>query len=117
MPVGDGIECAWVQADAQTAPLDLQWGRANLLPQTARDTECVVIEPDGEERWIEHAPFDLHTASREASLAWLRDCGIVGLGGAGTAFERDGALAWTILPTRVLLHRVDRPSERSSLPS
>jgi molybdate transport system ATP-binding protein len=28
----------------------------------------------------------------------------------GTAFERDGALAWTILPTRVVLHRVDRPS-------
>ena len=47
------------------------------------DTPCVVIEPDGEERWIEHAtPFDHHTATREQALAWLRDCGIVGLGGA-----------------------------------
>ena len=42
------------------------------------DTPCVVIEPDGEERWIEHAtPFDHHTATREQALAWLRDCGIV----------------------------------------
>ena len=46
------------------------------------DTPCVVIEPDGEERWIEHAPFDYHHAGRGEALAWLRDCGIVGMGGA-----------------------------------
>ena len=46
------------------------------------DTPCVVIEADGEDRWIELAPFDYHTASRDQALAWLRDCGIVGLGGA-----------------------------------
>lgn len=45
-------------------------------------THCVVIEPDGEERWIEHAPFDYLNASRAQALAWLRDCGIVGMGGA-----------------------------------
>ena len=28
----------------------------------------------------------------------------------GAAFGSDGARAWTILPTRVVLHRVDRPS-------
>jgi molybdate transport system ATP-binding protein len=28
----------------------------------------------------------------------------------GPAFAADGTLAWTILPTRVVLHRVDRPS-------
>jgi molybdate transport system ATP-binding protein len=28
----------------------------------------------------------------------------------GGPFERDGPLHWTILPTRVVLHRVDRPS-------
>ena len=28
----------------------------------------------------------------------------------GAAFAGDGLLAWTILPTRVVLHRVDRPS-------
>ncbi|MGD9869898.1 MAG: electron transport complex subunit RsxC [Thauera sp.] len=46
------------------------------------DTRCVVIEPDGEERWIERTPFDHRAASRSEALAWLRDCGIVGLGGA-----------------------------------
>jgi general secretion pathway protein L len=52
---------AWVQADAQTAPLDLQWSRANLLPQTARDTECVVMVPAAALSW--HAvdlPKGLH---------------------------------------------------------
>jgi len=49
---------------------------------SALQTRCVVIEPDGEERWIEHAPFDYHGASRDESLAWLRACGIVGMGGA-----------------------------------
>ena len=45
-------------------------------------TRCVIIEPDGEDRWIEHPGFDAEHASREATLAWLRDCGVVGLGGA-----------------------------------
>ncbi|WP_083953531.1 electron transport complex subunit RsxC [Thauera butanivorans] len=45
-------------------------------------TRCVVIEPDGEERWIERTPFDIDAAGRDAALAWLRDCGVVGLGGA-----------------------------------
>ena len=45
-------------------------------------TPCVVIEPDGEERWIEHAPFDYRAAARPAVLAYLRDRGIVGMGGA-----------------------------------
>ena len=46
------------------------------------DTLSVVIEPDGEERWIEHGPFDWKERSRDEALAHLRDCGIVGLGGA-----------------------------------
>ena len=43
---------------------------------------CVTIEPDGEERWIEHAPFDYRTLPRPELLARLQDGGIVGLGGA-----------------------------------
>ncbi|CAL94056.1 electron transport complex subunit RsxC [Azoarcus olearius] len=46
------------------------------------DTRCVIIAPDGEDRWIEHQPFDHRAAGRDATLAHLRDCGIVGLGGA-----------------------------------
>lgn len=49
---------------------------------SAIETHCVVIEPDGEERWIAHEPFDYANASRAQALAWLRDCGIVGMGGA-----------------------------------
>jgi len=45
-------------------------------------TRCVIIEPDGEDRWIEHHGFDKANATRDEKLAWLRDCGVVGLGGA-----------------------------------
>ncbi|MBP7467645.1 MAG: electron transport complex subunit RsxC [Thauera sp.] len=67
---------------APTSGTVVDIARHPMAHPSGLDTECVVIEPDGEERWIEHAPFDHHAASREESLAWLRDCGIVGLGGA-----------------------------------
>mgnify|MGYP001268966669 CR=1 FL=1 len=67
---------------APTSGTVVDIARHPMAHPSGLDTECVVIEPDGEERWIEHAPFDYHAASREESLAWLRDCGIVGLGGA-----------------------------------
>ena len=43
---------------------------------------CVNLIPDGEERWIEHAPLDYRTMPQQELLARLRDGGIVGLGGA-----------------------------------
>ncbi len=43
---------------------------------------CVVLEPDGEERWIERMPFDYRNASPDETREYLRDAGIVGLGGA-----------------------------------
>lgn len=43
---------------------------------------CIVIEPDGKDAWIKRTPFDLAGASREDALAHIRQCGIVGLGGA-----------------------------------
>ncbi len=67
---------------APTSGTVVDIARHPMAHASGLDTECVVIEPDGEERWVEHAPFDYHAASREESLAWLRDCGIVGLGGA-----------------------------------
>ncbi|TVO57996.1 electron transport complex subunit RsxC [Denitromonas halophila] len=45
-------------------------------------TRCVVIEPDGDERWIDRPTLDYASASPKEALAWLRDHGIVGLGGA-----------------------------------
>lgn len=48
-------------------------------------TGCVVIEPDGEERWGERKPLDFAACGcgdRQAVLDHLRDSGIVGMGGA-----------------------------------
>lgn len=45
-------------------------------------TLSVVIAPDGKDRWIEHTPFDYRNATPEATRDYLRDAGIVGLGGA-----------------------------------
>jgi electron transport complex protein RnfC len=42
---------------------------------------CAVIEPDGEERWIERVPLDPQ-GDPETLRARIRDAGIVGLGGA-----------------------------------
>ncbi|TJZ65386.1 electron transport complex subunit RsxC [Chitiniphilus eburneus] len=43
---------------------------------------CVVIEPDGEERWVERSPFDWRNADGSVVMDYLRDMGVVGLGGA-----------------------------------
>lgn len=43
----------------------------------------IVIDPDGLERWIERQPFDYLAASARQTRDYLRDCGVVGLGGAG----------------------------------
>ncbi len=45
-------------------------------------TTCVVIEPDGEERWVPHQPYDHLASDRQSTLNYLRDSGIVGMGGA-----------------------------------
>jgi len=43
----------------------------------------IIIDPDGDDRWMELQPFDFRAASPAQSRDYLRDCGIVGLGGAG----------------------------------
>jgi electron transport complex protein RnfC len=43
----------------------------------------IVIEPDGEDRWVERKRFDYRTSTAQQTRDYLRDCGIVGLGGAG----------------------------------
>jgi electron transport complex protein RnfC len=45
-------------------------------------TRCVFIEADGEDRWIDRAPFVHRAPERQATLDYLRDSGIVGMGGA-----------------------------------
>ncbi|KAF0164854.1 MAG: electron transport complex protein RnfC [Rhodocyclaceae bacterium] len=43
----------------------------------------IIIEPDGKDRWIERKAFDYRAATAQKTRDYLRDCGIVGLGGAG----------------------------------
>ena len=43
---------------------------------------CAVIESDGRDEWIERRPFDLEHASPAQTRDYLRDMGVVGLGGA-----------------------------------
>ena len=47
-------------------------------------TRCIVIETDGEDRWIVHQGLSgYQTVEREALLAHIRQSGIAGMGGAG----------------------------------
>ncbi len=43
---------------------------------------CVVIAPDGRDEWIERKPFDYRYHTRDETRDYLRDAGVVGLGGA-----------------------------------
>lgn len=43
----------------------------------------IVIDPDGNDRWIDLKPFDYQVATAQQTRDYLRDSGIVGLGGAG----------------------------------
>lgn len=67
---------------APTSGKVVEFGLHPLAHPSGLNTRCVVIEPDGDDRWIEHQAFDYRTATRDQALAQLRDCGIVGLGGA-----------------------------------
>lgn len=42
----------------------------------------VVIEADGEDRWVEHSPIDYRVTGRSGILSRLKASGVVGLGGA-----------------------------------
>lgn len=43
---------------------------------------CVVLEPDGKDEWIARSPFNLDQANATQIRDYLRDMGVVGLGGA-----------------------------------
>jgi len=56
-----------------------------LIPHpSGMSAPCIVIETDGEDRWIEHSPEAPYTEIETSHLRNLiRNAGIVGLGGAG----------------------------------
>lgn len=43
----------------------------------------VILDPDGQDCWIERQPFDYRSVPAQETRTYLRDCGVVGLGGAG----------------------------------
>ena len=54
-----------------------------LMPHTSGlSALCVVIEADGRDEWITRQPFDFRSASATQISDYLRDSGVVGLGGA-----------------------------------
>jgi electron transport complex protein RnfC len=54
-----------------------------LMPHTSGlSALCVVIEPDGRDQWLPCQPFDFRAATPTATRDYLRDAGVVGLGGA-----------------------------------
>lgn len=59
-------------------------GEAPIPHPSGLSAPCIVIEPDGEDRWIEHHPVnDYRELAPSALRNLIREAGIVGLGGAG----------------------------------
>lgn len=74
----------WVSAavHAPTSGTVVEIGPYIIPHPSGLPTDCVVIEADGQDTWIERTPFDMNGASTDAVREYLRDMGIVGMGGA-----------------------------------
>lgn len=74
----------WVSAavHAPTSGTVVEIGPHIIPHPSGLPTDCVVIEADGRDTWIERTPFDIDHASPDAIREYLRDMGIVGMGGA-----------------------------------
>ncbi len=74
----------WVSAavHAPTSGTVVEIGMYAQPHQSGLTAKCVVIAPDGADRWIERQPFDYTNASPEATRQYLQQSGVVGLGGA-----------------------------------
>ena len=74
----------WVSAavHAPTSGTVIEVGPHIMPHPSGLPTDCVVIEADGQDTWIERTPFDITNASADAIREYLRDMGIVGMGGA-----------------------------------
>ncbi|MCX7156523.1 MAG: electron transport complex subunit RsxC [Rhodocyclales bacterium] len=76
----DGNASSAVHASTSGAVVAVEM---RLMPHTSGlSALCVVIEPDGRDEWIARQPFDFRKASPTQTRDYLRDAGVVGLGGA-----------------------------------
>jgi len=76
----DGWVSAAVHAPTSGTVVDI--GPYIMPHPSGLPTDCVVIEADGRDEWIERQRFDLDNAEPDAVREYLRDMGIVGMGGA-----------------------------------
>jgi len=81
--IGEGEGPLGTSVHASTSGTVVEIASYPMAHASGLETLSVVIEPDGEDRWIDHAPFDYRNVSRNVALAYLRNSGIVGMGGAG----------------------------------
>lgn len=75
---------------APTSGTVVALGPRPIQHPSGMDALCIVLEPDGEDRWAERRPVADHTRLGPGKLiALLRDAGVAGLGGAGfpTSFK------------------------------
>ena len=74
----------WVSAavHAPTSGTVIEIGPHVVPHPSGLATPCVVIEADGQDTWIERTPFVMDHDNPEAVRHYLRDMGIVGMGGA-----------------------------------
>lgn len=81
--IGEGQGPLGTSVHASTSGTVIEIAPYPMAHASGLETLSVVLEPDGEDRWVDHAPLDYRRVSRDAALAYLRNSGIVGMGGAG----------------------------------
>jgi electron transport complex protein RnfC len=80
--IGEAEGVAGTSIHAPTSGRVAEIGRYPMAHPSGLTSQAIVIEPDGEERWITHEPLDPATASREELILRIQASGIVGMGGA-----------------------------------
>lgn len=76
----EGVLGTAVHAPTSGTVIDI--GDRPMAHPSGLATPCVVIEPDGEDRAIAVTAFDYRGVDRQTALDFLRDSGLVGMGGA-----------------------------------
>jgi electron transport complex protein RnfC len=80
--IGEAEGVAGTAIHAPTSGTVTEIGPYPMAHPSGLASPAIVIEPDGEERWITHEPLDPATASREDLILRIQASGIVGMGGA-----------------------------------
>ncbi|MDR2924951.1 MAG: electron transport complex subunit RsxC [Azoarcus sp.] len=80
--IGEAEGVAGTAIHAPTSGTVAEIGRYPMAHPSGLASQAIVIEPDGEERWITSEPLDPATASHEELILRIQASGIVGMGGA-----------------------------------